>query len=695
MWGFKLRKIAFLIALSVLLSQPFFPSVSISQESCGWPCFMANPQHTGTTPDECAPKKDVLDVLWTYEAKTPIASSAAVVDGKVYFGTSMGVFYCLDAMTGAKVWEAKLPGAIVSSPAIDGDKVYFGCNDRRFYCMNAATGGTKWAFSCSDSINSSATVADGKAYFGSYNWLFYCLDAATGEKLWTYQFDAPVTNCAAVSGDKVVVGSLEKKFICFEAQTGKPVWQAIKIWGASSPVISDGKIYLSSGSDFYCIKLDDGSVVWQKPYPSKTRTSPAIHNGFVYLASDEELLCVHAETGEAVWSKKMAVTSSVIYSKNRLFLASNNRFVFIDAANGNEIWAFKSKRDFNTTPALWGTRIYIGCDDGNMYCLGDQPPRAATIELSPQNPTVEIPNTVQFSAKVFDQYGNAMDGEKIVFSATQDRLGKIDANGLFTPVAPGSCEVVASCGKAIAKTIVTITKKDVPPTPSCKVKVTPDSLSFGKILRGKSHYLTFKIEFEADSEQSGTITPSEQWIEVSPRSFKTMGKAVSGTVTIKASTLPQGESFEGEIVIKTKDGLCGETRVKVTVATDYDIVLKLTVGNNVAFINSDKVELDVPPMIIAGRTLVPIRFISESFGCKVEWEAQTGKITISRNDFSIVLFRDKREAIVNGEPKQLDVAASIIQGRTLVPVRFISEGFGANVEWDAATRGITVTWAPF
>ena len=100
---------------------------------------------------------------------------------------------------------------------------------------------------------------------------------------------------------------------------------------------------------------------------------------------------------------------------------------------------------------------------------------------------------------------------------------------------------------------------------------------------------------------------------------------------------------------------------------------------------------DVPPTIRNGRTLVPMRAIFERLGATVDWNAASRTITARTSDQTIQLTIGSTTAIVNGSRVNLDVAAEIMNDRTLVPVRFISESLGAHVDWRADTRTVVIT----
>lgn len=106
------------------------------------------------------------------------------------------------------------------------------------------------------------------------------------------------------------------------------------------------------------------------------------------------------------------------------------------------------------------------------------------------------------------------------------------------------------------------------------------------------------------------------------------------------------------------------------------------------------IEFDVEPSIIDGRTMVPLRAIFEAMGAEVLWDGSTQKITAQDNRALVIAKIGERELTVNGKPIELDVAPQIVNGRTLVPVRFVAESFGADVKWDAETRTASITKMP-
>ncbi len=90
--------------------------------------------------------------------------------------------------------------------------------------------------------------------------------------------------------------------------------------------------------------------------------------------------------------------------------------------------------------------------------------------------------------------------------------------------------------------------------------------------------------------------------------------------------------------------------------------------------------------IVQGRFLVPMRDIFEALGTEVEWNGQTRSVTGVRDNTTVTLTIDNKQAKINNRPTELEVPPTIINDRTFVPARFVGEALGANVEWDANKR---------
>ena len=110
------------------------------------------------------------------------------------------------------------------------------------------------------------------------------------------------------------------------------------------------------------------------------------------------------------------------------------------------------------------------------------------------------------------------------------------------------------------------------------------------------------------------------------------------------------------------------------------------------FYNDKIVSFDVEPIIENGRTLVPLRAIFEIMGCAVYYSADNGKELVSarRGNDNLLLTIGENKMYFNGKEINLDVPAKITEGRTLVPLRAISEAFECEVHWYGETKTIQI-----
>ncbi|MDO5399230.1 MAG: copper amine oxidase N-terminal domain-containing protein [bacterium] len=121
-----------------------------------------------------------------------------------------------------------------------------------------------------------------------------------------------------------------------------------------------------------------------------------------------------------------------------------------------------------------------------------------------------------------------------------------------------------------------------------------------------------------------------------------------------------------------------------------DITVKLD-GKDINF--------DVAPIIENDRTLVPLRAIFEALGAQVEWDDTTKTVVSAKGDRSCVLqignanmfVSTTADAKTETVAKTLDVPAKIVEDRTLIPLRAVSEAYSCTVDWDGNTRTVTIT----
>jgi DNA/RNA endonuclease G (NUC1) len=126
-------------------------------------------------------------------------------------------------------------------------------------------------------------------------------------------------------------------------------------------------------------------------------------------------------------------------------------------------------------------------------------------------------------------------------------------------------------------------------------------------------------------------------------------------------------------------------------------VIILQIGKTSFTVNGVANTLDSPPVIKNSRTLLPIRTVVEALGGTVSWDGTEKKVTVSLGSNTIELWIEKSIAKVNGVDTPIDatnsnVVPEIINSRTMLPLRFVTENLGCDVQWDGTTNTVTITY---
>lgn len=154
-----------------------------------------------------------------------------------------------------------------------------------------------------------------------------------------------------------------------------------------------------------------------------------------------------------------------------------------------------------------------------------------------------------------------------------------------------------------------------------------------------------------------------------------------------------GENGDGQVGTGTRSKNVA-TPVKVMEGGEYHPPVTATPtspGVPTVSLDGRLLSFDVPPTIEQGRVLVPMRAIFEALGAEVAWDSATLTVTATKGQTRVQLTIGAKTAYKNDTPVTLDVPAKIVEGRTLVPLRFVSESLGAEVNWDAKTQAVTIT----
>lgn len=116
----------------------------------------------------------------------------------------------------------------------------------------------------------------------------------------------------------------------------------------------------------------------------------------------------------------------------------------------------------------------------------------------------------------------------------------------------------------------------------------------------------------------------------------------------------------------------------------------MSIGSKAMTVNGNKRAIDVAPIVKDGSTYVPIRYVLDAFGGNATWDQVNKKIMVLRGAKALDLTVNKKEYLLNGKRQSAEVAPIILQGRTLVPLRLVSEQLGLTVKWEQKTKTVTI-----
>jgi eukaryotic-like serine/threonine-protein kinase len=379
-----IKNVAFcLLAALVLLCLLLAPAVAQD-----WPTFHGDAARSGVVGSR--PTSGQLSVAWAVKLdEESIDSSPAVVEGRVYVGTATGRVVCVTAQKGEKVWEAVTSGAVVSSPTVADGRVFVGSVDRCVYAFSAAGGKLLWRVRTRRPVVASPLYTAGRIYIGSGDGVFRCLDAATGRMVWEAKEQAEISATAAAAEGNVFYGDEAGNFLARSCADGKLLW-SVQLSGSivAAPLVYAGKVIVPVMSRsalsppptpcLTVLEASTGKQLWALTQGSSVLHTPVADEQSVYFAtvsgylSDTELLAHRLADGTEVWKKRLGgvVDSSPVLAGQRLMFGGQDcNFYVVEKADGNVAQALPLQAKIFSSPAVSDGAVYVGAQDGKLYCL--------------------------------------------------------------------------------------------------------------------------------------------------------------------------------------------------------------------------------------------------------------------------------------------------------------------------------------
>ncbi len=385
------------------------PNGTPTKISTNWKQWRSDPTHSSTA--SVGPSS--LYVAWKFETAGSVISSPSVSDDIVYVGSTDGYIYALGAWSGNLIWKFKTNAPVESSPAVANGYVYTGGDDGYVYCLNPCTGALVWKTFIDGNkeftfgnlvLKSSPAVVDKTVYIGSLDGYLYAINADTGAIIWKTQAQGPIESSPAVADGAVYFTAEEPTtgmVYKLAAATGQVQWNFSIAYRPSftggnqmlgSPSVAAGKVFASSNwGDYYALDTLTGVEIWHFYDTTATEfivSSPIWVDGKVYLIDKFDLACVDGATGSAIWSKytgdELYVSPS--YADGKVYMVTSQRHIFVlDVNNQGTVIANATTGSSSwSSPTIANNRLYIGCNDWNVYCFAEEiTPETTTTTATP------------------------------------------------------------------------------------------------------------------------------------------------------------------------------------------------------------------------------------------------------------------------------------------------------------------------
>jgi len=293
-----------------------------------------------------------MEDLWDFFLSSPVIgiNKEGINKGPtVYFGSSDGNLYAVDAMKGSLKWKFKTGGIIHTSPALYNGTIFFGSWDTYLYALDAQTGKELWKFKTKEQpiyhvlegIQASPAVFDSIVYFGARDGFFYALNVNTGGLIWNFAADNSwVLTTAAIKDSTVYFGTSDSYvLIALNAKTGKKKY-SMKANGYlySSPAIAGQTAYYGDFTgNLFALDLNSNGKTWQT-FSTDGRKANAAR----------------------ILNKKGDLDFGYAGSKEDLSLYSSSVKIMND---------FYTMGSIVSSPAINSNTIYFGSTDGFLYAL--------------------------------------------------------------------------------------------------------------------------------------------------------------------------------------------------------------------------------------------------------------------------------------------------------------------------------------
>jgi len=462
---------------------------------------------------------------------------------------------------------------------------------------------------------------------------------------WKVDLDAASLTTPVVAAGRAYTGTFAGTVYALDAQTGRQIWSFRPNLDGFSKVrglaYADGRLYLtgSTTAGNALVALDvsgegEPSQLWQATLPDWSASSPLVAGGVVVAGcNDGTLVAYDQATGAERWRQQFSGdfwrANQAASGQTLVALSYMGKVAAFDLITGQSLWSQSLGGYFEpgASPVIDGDTVYVASSQ-------DWTGKVAAYDL-----TTGQQRWAYQTSRQDNLWMTPVVSRGRVIAPLQGAVYTLDAATGSLLAAPTDLDVYKENRRTYRPTLHTpVVGKDVLWLPATFEVNGPQRL------------------YTLGAESGAVVTPSV-WVSALP------------------ARLGSGLAYAGGVLYFTGQ----DNRLYAMSSPAVKVE-----GESVAF-------PDVPAHFSdAGRFMVPLRFILESMGATVDWIQETRTVVVHRGDTVIEMKQGSRDVTVNGQVRTMDTEVTAVGGRTVVPLRFLTDWLGGSLDWDQPTLTATL-----
>ncbi len=496
-----------------------------------------------------------------------------------------------------------------------------------------------------------------------------------------------------------------------QSQTGEEIWSNLVSNEATSNFVRfsqwDHRFIVYLNKEIKCMCAFAGTIFWSYKSKDYVIAGDSSFPSFDILSDldRKQIVCLDNRTGKELWSKSGLLsertnTYAIRITQNSLLVSSDSdRVVCLSADKGVQLWSYDTTIDFKVRDSIrrFGETTLLVC--GYSYSNKGVPTNRKILYINSNTGEVVWKKSVKpesnismgiittpFSSKRLLLAGYNSKGEKKLELAVLDPK---TGNDTWTATYDNPYSLVSDFNDVICQNTYE-SLMGAPKWSGDCIGIDPKN---GKVL--------WKIK---NGQAIGVCSGNPVLLQQSDYGYSIKCVAKDNGATLFTA------DYDGEVAdpytptaFLVMGNILYASLFDMTFAIEIkpvqQIVLSYTIGDKKYKVGTETREMTVAPFVEGGRAYIPPRYVLEPLGGKIESDMAEKLITATLGDTSVLMWIGNPKAKVNGKETMIDpnnpkVVPVILDGRTMVPFRFLAETLGCQAKWDAQTKEITLTYQP-